>query len=450
MFFSLFFHFIYAQGEALLLTTRYQKYDTTFIVFTASQNFDLNLVISTEMFYDNNINNITCGKSNEPNIKFSQYTSIDSLPYSYEISSINEPYKIYVYGCLSAFPDDFSIEFYFDNDWGYLNPELFPIMIISFIEALYYLIVLILWLINRHHHPLIVTKLNAIFVFVSAIMVIGSALGGLMLFFINTVVKFAVDSLVLNIFSDIFKTCRFMALLVLTLYIASGVSIVHDSIELRFHIIIYAFSFLFSCVEFISSLSFSLIFETTSIAFIISLAVLLVLFYMIFAFIFTSWCTKAMRILGLHLYAIREAGIDPLTTPSYKKYEMLKKVRILALFLFVIELLSCIVYNSMNSSFWVVYLILSIIQAIVFGILCYLCRARRAMASTYFDDESAYIVSDDSLPPTNEADQENATHNLQRWEFGKPLPPMPTGEDLTRIHGYVSGEDDQSEHANPK
>ena len=109
-----------------------------------------------------------------------------------------------------------------------------------------------------------------------------------------------------------------------------------------------------------------------------------------------------------------------------------------------LHMFSCIVNNSLSSYFWVVYLILSIVRAVIYGVLCYLCRVRRSMASTYFDDESAYIVSDDSLPPITEQDQENANHNLEQWHFGKPLPPMPTSADLTRIHGYITGEDDNN------
>ena len=402
------------------------------------------MIFKLNDFFLGETTNLSCIDSNAPNYRNEQYTTIDQYPYFFNISGVDKAYEIYAYRCNSSFPSDVSIEFYFQNKWGYLNPELFPIMIISFIEALYYLVVLILWLVNRFHHSQIITKLNGVFVVVSGIMVIGSVMMSLMLFIINASIQMAINPVPMTIASNVFKTIRFMALLVLALYIASGISIVFEVLEVRTHVINYVISFLFSCVEFMSSLSLSFVLDFGSVPLIITLLILLVVFYIIYAYIFVKWSTNATKILTLHLYAIQEAGIDPLTTPSYKKFEMLKNVRLLSLFLFVIELFSCIVYNSLNSYFWVVYLILSIIRAVIYGVLCYLCRVRRSMASTYFDDESAYIVSDDSLPPTTEQEHENANHNLEQWHFGKPLPPMPTSADLTRIHGYITGEDDNN------
>ena len=114
---------------------------------------------------------------------------------------------------------------------------------------------------------------------------------------------------------------------------------------------------------------------------------------------------------------------------------MLKKIRIFSLSLFILELFSGIVYSSLVFSFWIIYAIIAFGEAAVFGYICYLCRIRYAMESTYYDYDETYVVKDDEHNNEEDNNNNNSNNNnvlpidspYTQWTFDTPLPPMPNG-----------------------
>lgn len=109
----------------------------------------------------------------------------------------------------------------------------------------------------------------------------------------------------------------------------------------------------------------------------------------------------ATNALKIHLDLIAQRGINPNTTPSYKKISMLRFTRNSSVALFFILVVCYVLFFAEFAPYWVIYLIKTIAMLILVGIICYKCRIRQAMSSTYGDDEEAYIVNDDSVNPVN-------------------------------------------------
>ena len=80
---------------------------------------------------------------------------------------------------------------------------------------------------------------------------------------------------------------------------------------------------------------------------------------------------------------------------------MLRFTRNSSVALFFILVVCYILFFAEFAPYWVIYGIKTIAMLILVGIICYKCRIRQAMSSTYGDDEEAYIVNDDNVNPVN-------------------------------------------------
>ena len=73
---------------------------------------------------------------------------------------------------------------------------------------------------------------------------------------------------------------------------------------------------------------------------------------------------------------------------------MLKFTRNSSISLFFIMVLCYALFYADVFPYWIADAIKTVTMLILVGIICYKCRIRQAMASTYGDDEDAYIVND--------------------------------------------------------
>ena len=103
----------------------------------------------------------------------------------------------------------------------------------------------------------------------------------------------------------------------------------------------------------------------------------------------------AIEALIINLEMIYNQGINPNTTPTFKKLKMLKFTRNSSITLFFFIVICYVLYFADVISFWIIYLVKMIFMLCLVGIICYKCRIRQAMSGIYGDDEDAYVVNDE-------------------------------------------------------
>lgn len=275
---------------------------------------------------------------------------------------------------------------------GVLNSEkqlVEPIMGICWFEMVGYLVYTILWTINRNHHRNIQILVHKIIYTVLIAELILSAFNSISY---TIMLKYPKS----QIFRYLTPTISFLmnvAILLLSILLVSGLSVVFDSLSICQYTIIICSTLIFGIALFVLECLSKI--EYNMIYFI----VLLIIFVIGYIFYFLSilyLSQIAIKALVIHLDMINQRGINPNTTPSYKKIRMLRFTRNSSVALFFIMVISYVLFYADVAPYYVIYAIKAIAMLILVGIICYKCRIRQAMSSTYGDDEEAYIVNDDN------------------------------------------------------
>ena len=159
-----------------------------------------------------------------------------------------------------------------------------------------------------------------------------------------------------------------------------------------------------------------------------NLIVLLIaaLFAGVFLYFMLRGITDANETVKAHLYVIAENGIDPKTTPIYKKYILFSTVcgAVIAYFLVLI-------FRSAFNSIWtlpifVMQLIYDIIIVVLITIIAFAFRMKKETLNGYM------MIGDDGEGEMLEKSQfeafdiEHLDHNTVPYESGMTLPPQPT------------------------
>jgi hypothetical protein len=148
---------------------------------------------------------------------------------------------------------------------------------------------------------------------------------------------------------------------------------------------------------------------------------------LIIAFVSAAWNVNAVhrRIKG-HLLVIKNAGIAPKTTPVYETLCLYRLIVLLSLVAFP----TFFAFNAWQlltmTPVWILWLVENLIQAIVIGIMLFVCRPRGATANkllkadppvkregiehVFLEDLETFIINDQD-------------GDLKEWKEGMELPP---------------------------
>jgi len=110
------------------------------------------------------------------------------------------------------------------NEWGWLPVGSYPIIYISFIEAIIYVVVLIFWYINKRKHPLLVIKLHT---FIGIALICQLVFSIFNFFFVKNFN--ASNSYKLSFGIYLIFGLRSFSKLLLSLLLAEGLSLIADS-----------------------------------------------------------------------------------------------------------------------------------------------------------------------------------------------------------------------------
>ena len=298
------------------------------------------------------------------------------------------------------------IVFGFHNSWGYLFFEFYPCIYISWIEVGFYLILFILLLINACRQRGIAILLNWIIIGSTGIQMVCCTVAATLYLLSNM----NESSTGLQIAANVMSCVRTFILIVLSLFLASGLSIVYEKLPWQRIVFIIVSSAIFAVFEFlienIATTGFSLLFE--------------ILVYLVYCILFILYAAavyylarKATETLSAHLVMIASYHIDPVTTPSFKKRDLLEMTKNCAICILFIVVLFSILFRIGLLYYFITFLVNAIAIAVCVGIISYQCRVRKAMSATYGDDEDAYVVDDIE------------SQQMKPWEYGMTLPPMP-------------------------
>lgn len=325
-------------------------------------------------------------------------------------------FSFYIYNCTPEINEtnvNSMGTFHFQNKWGYLPPRVFPIMIYSCIESAYFVGLLIAGIVNKCHHPLIVVSLhNLVLLTVTATFVSSFAIA-LTLSVSNSFFSNVTLPIVYS-----FRAIKLMLICILCISIAMGVSIVVENPTKKDIGISILCSFLFALAQFFTMFTIT---SSNNSVLIITSGVSFILFYCIYCATFSNYISTTLKILHENMVQIAEMGIDPFTTPTFRKIKMVNRLRKIAIIILVIDLMSGLAYSLFTSSLYIIYIIGSILEAGFFTYMSWEVRIRKRMAATYLDNEDAYIV------PNNQEDK-------IQWEFGMAIPKLPTeAHDMKKI-----------------
>lgn len=281
-------------------------------------------------------------------------------------------------------------------------------MAIYWFETLVYLIFIFLWTKNRCKHKLISVKMHTVIHICCSLHLAFAIAQSIIL----TIYEFRKPFHAVKTGIDIIECFKTFVLSCLSLFLASGLSIVFDKITPITYMMIFTSAGFFNVMSFVLS-------TTAEVYIPLWLSIILCIFYvggyMYYFGLILYLERESLNALKTHLILIAERNIDPKTTPSYRKLKLLTFARNASISMFFVIVICFILYFSTIAPYWLVTGLQCIAMAILYGIVMYMCRIRNAMASTYFDDEDAYVVDDDD-------------NEKQNWERGMKLPPMPQAQ----------------------
>ena len=294
----------------------------------------------------------------------------------------------------------------------YYNRTIDPVVAIYWIQTFVFLVYSILWTINTLHHKnvrVLLHKVLYIILILEFFLSLGDAIATTYIF------KFPRNE-VATVLANIFNVLSNVGIASFSLVFLSGLSIVFESLPTLHIVLICVAGLIYSISLFL--LEF-IIATTPTFATTLLLIIVYAVAYMIFLFEILRFSSLAMNALHIHLEMIIERGINPKTTPTYRKIKLISFTRNCTMFLFLFWEICYILYFLGILEFWSIRLVIALFVIILFGIICYKFRIRQAMAATYGDDEDAYIVHQE-----NEENSESSSE-LESWKPGVVLPPIP-------------------------
>ncbi|OHS98860.1 hypothetical protein TRFO_34810 [Tritrichomonas foetus] len=302
-----------------------------------------------------------------------------------------------------------TITFWFSNSWGYLIFEKYPCLYITWIEVGFYSILLIIVIVNSCRHCNFIVLLNWIIIISIAIQMICDTVSAVL----YTVSNKNEELRGLNIAAQVMSCIRIFILILLSMFLASGLSIVYERLSWKKCLLIFISSAIFAVLAFftenVTNTSSNLVFE-------VMVMIVYGVIFLIYGCILYYLTNEAIQTLSSHLVMIASVHIEPTTTPSYRKRELLYINRNCSTALLFLLVLSSILYRVGIFYYFITYLIIAIANAVIMCVIAYYCRLRKAMAATYGDDQEAYEVKNDPEDPNEE---------MKEWEYGMTLPPMP-------------------------
>ena len=209
-------------------------------------------------------------------------------------------------------------------------------------------------------------------------------------------------------------------LLMLTLFLVSGLSIIYEKIKLFKVFLIIGMSALFALSEFFFNEYLS---NTYSFIIYILISVFFIIIYILYSLLLFHLTYHSMNTIDAHMAMIYNSNIDPQTTPTFRKRKLLELCRKCSLSILLIFVLSSILYRMGAFYYFISFLIVEVAMAILLSIICWSCRLRYKMAATYCDDEEAYFVTDNQNQSQDQILIADQNQNIITFQYQYPTNP---------------------------
>ena len=374
-------------------------------------------------FNDQTNNIIDCDADGKPDFPNDYSYIVEKTPSNFTIPQ-SGIYSVFLSSC-DIITEDIRWEASIRNSWVEVNINTQPMTIISYCEIAFYTILTIIWMKNWCKHQ---TQRKAIhyLIFINLVIFLVTAIINAILYNVYQNEVYADSFIASDLLVGIGNTYMIWICFVCIL----GLSITDDRLSLKEILISIGVCLIYSIPQILIGSSFS---NTFSVVLLIVLTVLFITGYIVYFILYTKISRKTISRLNSHLYIIARRGIDPKTTPSYRKIKLLKWVRAIGLLVFLFQAASTLLSAADILDQWPAYLIIRITNAILVSALCYLCRMRNAMDATFYE-QSDSDYSEDSIDDSNGALERPGT----RWMNGIPLPSVPKEGTLSiKISGQL-------------
>ena len=355
-------------------------------------------------FNDQTNNIIECDSAGKPIFQYKYIFSLNSAPTNFSIDTEGN-YSVFACSC-TLVDQDLKLDASIRNFWPENNSR--PIIIISYCEIGVYFVLLILWTKNWCSHPTLRTLIHLLIY------------GNLIVYFVTSLM----NSIFYSVYEDLLFTDTFVVNDIFngvsnyyTLWIcytfALGLSSTKESLTLFQTLVSLCACLVYSVPQILIGSSFS---NTFNMTVLIAMTALFLIGYFLYFALFMISLRKTVGILQAHLVSIAKTGIDPNTTPSYRKMKMLKILAVLGLAVFLFQAISTLLSATEVLAKWPAFLIIHLLNAILVSAICYLCRIRKAMDIDTYQKEM----------PDNENNQGAFDKEGTKWTTGIPLPPIPS------------------------
>jgi len=400
----------------LLLTTNITN--NCYITFSYSKNlsnFSLIYLRNNESYLIQQLTQENC-TSNISNTYYYMNYYIANTKITFW-SKIQERLKINLYALNCSGPLNIS-QNYLDVYMKQGHDEkTFPLSFVFFIASFYFFILTVLWIINRRHHMKIKLLIHDIIYFC----LYANLIDCLILSAINLIyMDEGLDFRRILIVSFVFILQNFVTMFLAQAF-SAGLSTVYLNFSKSNWALIVITSFLWSFFQYLLEAN---IFEENMFMKVFC-EVLFLISVGLYCFLYMLNSMSAIKNLRAHLLLIKEYGIIPESTPTYRKIQIFTLFKKFGTTIIILDLM--FVFFSVNGlmPYWTSKLLLELSYCVLYGVICYKLRIRNAMAS-YGEDEDFYIVSDGN---------EN-----KEWEPGMKLPPIPQGH---RVYSQNNEDEDQ-------
>ena len=347
-------------------------------------------------------------EGNIPNVSVNYIFQVTDNPFYYDIEKGGQM-AFFAFNCSGplVLPND--VSFVLKSPWGYLSGNIMPVLVIVWIEFAWFLVLLIIWIVNMCRHKQIQVLIHHLIFFALITQCVTSALQGCLYLYMN----FNKETTALLVLNDVVQLIMNWVGLALVLCFGVGISIVKDQFHPCELAIVVLLPLAFAFVQFL--LSSTVMAQYISFGLSIALLVIFCIIYLAFLVVYGVMMEASLRVLKEHMLLIQANGINPKHTPTHRKIKMLKRLRNYGMAIFFLYVFSALLFQTKVFVFWVVRLVVDVFTCVIFTLVCWLCRLRSKMATTYFEDQEAYEVNP-SDPPGGQ---------LTDWRPGLKLPPLP-------------------------
>jgi hypothetical protein len=301
--------------------------------------------------------------------------------------------------------------------WGWLDKKLYPMLIISWSETVFYVGLITLSIQNRLQHKGDATAIHNLLTGATALHIATSLVSACMYTVANARMGVQRVTLACEVSQGISNFC----ILLLCLVFVSGLSIARKRISKSTVIGITVVS---ACFAISNSILCSLFYgndpDFWSVLFVV---VFYFASYGAWGALLVSLSRRTTRLLRRHLAMIHSQGIDPEGTPTFRKIRMLRRVRLVAATGLAVFVACTMIVLFDFAPYWVSTLASILMTAALYTAMCWLYRIRTKIADTCADAPSQFVSNDGEL---------------QKWQPGMALPPLPkTSHSATMIHPGV-------------